>query len=68
MLRDFLDPSRFIFITHSKRMMAAADVLYGITMQELVISKRVAVRFENWPDDNQAPVEATATAPANSPS
>jgi chromosome segregation protein len=52
-LRDFLDRSQFIIITHSKRTMASADVLYGITMQESGISKRVAVRFEDWPDDEQ---------------
>jgi chromosome segregation protein len=50
-LRDFLDRSQFILITHSKRTMAAADMLYGITMQESGVSKRVAVRFEDWPDD-----------------
>jgi chromosome segregation protein len=50
-LRDFLDRSHFIIITHSKRTMTVADVLYGITMQESGISKRVAVRFEDYPDD-----------------
>jgi chromosome segregation protein len=50
-LREFLDRSQFILITHSKRTMTAADVLYGITMQESGVSKRVAVRFEDWPDD-----------------
>jgi chromosome segregation protein len=53
-LREFLDRSQFILITHSKKTMACADVLYGITMQESGISKRVAVRFEDWPDDNEA--------------
>src|SRR5262249_36770299 len=44
-LRDFLDRSHFIIVTHSKRTMSVCDVLYGITMQESGISKRVAVRF-----------------------
>ena len=52
-LREFLDRSHFIIITHSKRTMAVADVLYGITMQESGISKRVAVRFEDWPEDGK---------------
>ncbi len=59
-LREFLDQSQFIIITHSKRTMAAADVLYGITMQESGISKRVAVRFEDWPDEEPAEEEALA--------
>ena len=58
-LREFLDRSQFILITHSKRTMAAADVLYGITMQESGISKRVAVRFEDWPDDERQQKEAS---------
>ncbi|HEY7308478.1 MAG TPA: chromosome segregation protein SMC [Gemmataceae bacterium] len=56
-LKDFLDRSQFILITHSKRTMACADMLYGITMQESGISRRIAVRFEDWPDDEQ-PTEA----------
>jgi chromosome segregation protein len=58
-LRDFLDRSHFIIVTHSKRTMSVADVLYGITMQESGISKRVAVRFEDWPDDG-APTNGEA--------
>jgi chromosome segregation protein len=52
-LREFLDQSQFIIITHSKRTMAVADVLYGVTMQESGVSKRVAVRFEDWLEDTQ---------------
>jgi chromosome segregation protein len=33
--------------------MACADMLYGITMQESGISRRIAVRFEDWPDEEQ---------------
>jgi chromosome segregation protein len=52
-LRDFLDQSQFIIITHSKRTMACADMLYGITMQESGVSRRIAVRFEDWPDEEK---------------
>jgi chromosome segregation protein len=52
-LREFLDRSQFILITHSKRTMACADVLYGVTMQESGVSRRIAVRFEDWPDEEQ---------------
>jgi chromosome segregation protein len=52
-LREFLDRSQFIIVTHSKRTMASADVLYGVTMQESGVSKRVAVKFEDWPDDER---------------
>jgi chromosome segregation protein len=54
-LREFLDQSQFIIITHSKKTMAVADVLYGVTMQESGISKRVAVRFEDWVEENGKP-------------
>ncbi|HTU22578.1 MAG TPA: chromosome segregation protein SMC [Gemmataceae bacterium] len=57
-LKDFLDRSQFIIITHSKRTMACADMLYGITMQESGISRRFAVRFEDWPDDEKQEAQA----------
>ena len=45
-LRDFLSSTQFIVVTHSKKTMAAADTLYGVTMEESGVSKRIAVRFE----------------------
>ncbi len=57
-LRDFLDQSQFIIITHSKRTMACADMLYGITMQESGVSRRIAVRFEDWPDEEKQDAKA----------
>ena len=39
--------SQFILITHKKRMMEYADTLYGITMQELGVSKVVGVKLED---------------------
>jgi len=45
-LREFLNESQFIVITHCKRTMAESDVIYGVTMQEPGVSTRVAVRLE----------------------
>jgi chromosome segregation protein len=53
-IHDFTDHSQFIVITHKKRTMAYADVLYGVTMQESGVSKQIAVRFDNWPEDETA--------------
>src|SRR6476619_5275867 len=54
LLPEFCDTSQFIVVTHKKRTMAVADVLYGVTMQESGVSKLVAVRFEDWPDEEPA--------------
>jgi chromosome segregation protein len=48
-LRDFLSSTQFIVVTHSKKTMAAAGTLYGVTMEEPGVSKRIAVRFESAP-------------------
>ena len=50
-LNDFTELSQFIVVTHSKKTMTAANTLYGVTMQESGISKRVSVRFEDVTDD-----------------
>jgi chromosome segregation protein len=59
-LREFLDRSQFILITHSKRTMSCADVLYGVTMQESGVSRRIAVRFEDWPAEERTVDESAA--------
>ncbi|MEO2045360.1 MAG: chromosome segregation protein SMC [Pirellulales bacterium] len=46
-IKQFMKSTQFVVVTHSKRTMACADTLYGITMQESGISKRVSVRFED---------------------
>ncbi|MBN1269091.1 MAG: chromosome segregation protein SMC [Kiritimatiellae bacterium] len=46
-LQGFLDKSQFVVITHSRQTISAADVLYGVTMEERGISKIVSVKFSD---------------------
>lgn len=46
-LREFMEVTQFIVVTHSQRTMAAADALYGVTMQESGVSRLISVRFED---------------------
>jgi chromosome segregation protein len=45
MLRGMAEETQFVIVTHSKRMMVAADMIYGVTMQEPGVSKIVSVRM-----------------------
>lgn len=45
LLKEFSRASQFIVITHNKRTMEAANILYGITMEENGVSKLVSVKM-----------------------
>ncbi|MHC5142071.1 MAG: hypothetical protein ACYSOY_00550, partial [Planctomycetota bacterium] len=55
-VQDFQKQSQFVIITHSKRTMSIADVLYGITMQTQGVSKKISVQFESVDSDSETAV------------
>jgi chromosome segregation protein len=54
LLREFQKDSQFVVITHSKRTMSIAEVLFGITMQTRGVSKKISVRFDQVDEETAA--------------
>ena len=50
-IQQFLDKAQFIIVSHSKKTMASANTIYGVTMQDSGVSKQVSYRFEEVNDD-----------------
>lgn len=66
MLRAFSEKSQFLLITHNKRTMETANSLYGVTMEELGVSKVLSARLTTKEAKKVADVaEAPAATPAN---
>ncbi len=61
-LRPMTAHSQFLIVTHNRRTMEQADILYGVTMEEAGVSKIVSVKLHaDHPDDTKVEIEA-ATA------
>ncbi|NNM29173.1 MAG: AAA family ATPase, partial [Akkermansiaceae bacterium] len=61
-LDNFIDQSQFIIVTHNKRTMQRADVMYGVTMEEFGISKPVGMRLTAAGTDKGTATTAAAKA------
>lgn len=59
MIKEFAAKTQFLVVTHNKRTMEMADILYGVTMEEHGVSKIISVRM-NKHDENQNPQEDAA--------
>jgi len=62
LVREFLSDSQFIIISHAKRTIALADQIYGVTMQEAGVSKRIAVKFDQAAELAETPDKAAVVA------
>ena len=62
-LDRFVAQSQFVIITHNKRTIAKADILYGVTMEERGISRLVGMRLTEAKSDGER-LPAKEPAPA----
>jgi len=67
LVKEFTKTTQFIIITHSKKTISLAQVIYGITMQEPGISKIVSMKFAKHESPSTDSKDPRITAPAPSP-
>ena len=59
-VQEFREQSQFVIITHSKRTMSIAEVLFGVTMQTRGVSKKISVQFDSVDSDGDIDTEPDA--------
>lgn len=61
-LREFQETTQFIMITHRKPSMSVCDLIFGVTMEESGVSKRLTVRFEDVNENGDFKVPSDSDA------
>ncbi|MGZ0164488.1 MAG: chromosome segregation protein SMC [Planctomycetales bacterium] len=61
-VHEFKEMTQFIMISHRKRTMTVADVIFGVTMEQSGVSKRLTISFEDVGEDGEFRVNGGSQA------
>lgn len=61
-VQEFKEMTQFIMISHRKRTMTVADVIFGVTMEQSGVSKRLTISFEDVGEDGEFRVNGSQAA------
>ncbi|MCD6311741.1 MAG: chromosome segregation protein SMC, partial [Elusimicrobia bacterium] len=53
LVKEYAHKTQFVAISHNKRTMEMADVMYGITMEEFGVSKLISVKYRKVAEKNE---------------